>query len=146
MLGLAVAQPPRQTLLNVGEGACAVDFEQRAAWRAEHGRRGFADLSISSAERLHARQRVKVVAQDFGAQVLLMLEPAQPANSLQIEAMLDPLERFLNSPPLMVQGGELGGRLGVRIQQICRECAHAALVARVQSRSLSHPGGLAAAT
>jgi hypothetical protein len=98
-----LAQPARQTLPDMGEGTRVVNLEQRTAGRTEGSRHVFADLPVSFGERLQAQHRVEVVAQNLGGQVLLMREPAQSGDSLQIKAMLDSFKRFLYSPALMVE-------------------------------------------
>jgi hypothetical protein len=107
-------QPTGQALSDVRKGACAVDLEQRAARRPEHGRRAFADVTIALVERFKTQQRVEVVVEDFGGKILLMREPAQPGDTFKVNAMLDSPKRFLHAPALMVERAELNGGPEVR--------------------------------
>ena len=91
-------EPATELPLDLVEGESAVDLV-----------RGFrVQMSIGGDV---GRQRVEVVADRLGAEVLPRRVPGQAGGMLQFEPMLDPFECLLDPPPTVVQVGERGGVL-----------------------------------
>ena len=62
-------------------------------------------------------QSIQVVAEDFGAEVLLGSQPGHAGQMFEGETMLDPFERFLNSPPRVIESAEFIGWVSVGVEE-----------------------------
>jgi len=62
-------------------------------------------------------QSVQVVAEDLGAEVLLGRQPGHSGQMFEGQTMLDPFERFLNSPPRVIEGAEFIGWVSVGVEE-----------------------------
>ena len=71
-------------------------------------------------------QRIEVVADHFGADVLTCREPGQAGRMLKRQAMLESLEGFLDAPAAVIEIGEGRRRITVGIKQRSHQHAHLA--------------------
>ena len=62
-------------------------------------------------------QGVDVVAEDFCAEVLLCGQPGHAGQMFEGQAVLDPFEGLLDSPPGVIKRAEVGGGVGRHVEE-----------------------------
>jgi len=134
----ASRQPARQTLADMRKRPCAIDLERSPGVGQQNRRRIFADLPLALLKGLKTQQRIEVIGNHLGAEVLLMGLPAHTGNALQLNAMFDTLEGFLDAPALVVQRAKFGGGPLDGIEQIGRQHANEALASDRANQAHRH--------
>lgn len=83
----------------------------------------------------HRSQGLQVVAHDFGGDILNHGLLRQSGDVLQVEAVLEPLEGFLNAPAFLVQVAKGAGREALGVEQIGHQHAHFAIRREVEHQA-----------